>query len=134
MLKLTVSYAKRIKRKIIQKKLLTKKTKQKERVEVERSFLRAESLFLILNSSSSSLGPSPHVQSRAGNHTPLRDEKESLPTDSVSKASLQKMDHYCKSETKRKKVVKVTSISAGLYQNQIRAKSKTTVSEISHIK
>ena len=61
-------------------------------------------------------------------------KKESLPTDSVRKTSLQKMDHYCKSETKRKKVVKMTSIAAGLYQNQIGTKSETTVSEISHIK
>ena len=46
MLNLTVGYAKVIKGKILQKKLLTKKTKQKERVEVQRQFLRAESLFL----------------------------------------------------------------------------------------
>lgn len=46
MLNLTVGYAKGIKGKIIQQKLLTKKTKQKERVEVERSFLRAAFLFL----------------------------------------------------------------------------------------
>ena len=61
-------------------------------------------------------------------------KKESLPTDSVCKTSLQKMDHYCKSETNRKKVVKMTSIAAGLNQNQIGTKSKTTVSEISDIK
>ena len=61
-------------------------------------------------------------------------KKESLPTDSVRKTSLQKMDHYCKSETNRKKVVKMTSIAAGLNQNQIGTKSKTTVSEIYDIK
>ena len=68
-------------------------------------------------------------------------KKESLPTDSVRKTSLQKMDHYCKSETNWKKVVKMTSIinpaaiiAAGLNQNQIGTKSKTTVSEISDIK
>ena len=47
MLNLTVGYAKGIKGKnITQQKWLTKKTKQKERVEVERSFLRAAFLFL----------------------------------------------------------------------------------------
>ena len=46
MLNLTVGYAKGIRGKIIQQKLLTKKTKQKERVEVARSFLRAAFLFL----------------------------------------------------------------------------------------
>ena len=45
-LNLTVGYAKGIKGKIIQQKLLTKKTKQKEKVEMERSFLRAAFLFL----------------------------------------------------------------------------------------
>ena len=74
MLNLIVGYAKGIKGKIIQQKLLTKKTKQKERVEVERSFLRAAFLFLKFIITIILLGPSPHVQSRAGNPTPLRDE------------------------------------------------------------
>ena len=59
-------------------------------------------------------------------------KKVSSPTDSVSKTSFQNMDHYCKSETKRKKVVKMMLIAVGLNQNQIGAQSKTILSEISH--